>query len=520
MQLLHELPLSKVTKTPNALALQCQSQHIDYAELGHAIESIGSALKKLNFSYGSRVAVYLPKVPEAVISFFAISYAGLVLVPINPILKSEQVMHILNDSGAKLLISHESRISRLSGLLEGSAVEHIILTDVKSEQVHTSPYLSFYWQDLLKTPVKPNLKQTPTPDDLVALLYTSGSTGKPKGVMLSHRNMVLGALSVSEYLENTPSDKLLCVLPFSFDYGFSQLTTAFAVGASVVLLEYLLPIDIVRAIERYQVTGLALVPPVWMQLASLNWTEKQTCSLRYFTNSGGAMPEEVLHKIREKIPHASPILMYGLTEAFRSSYLPVEFIDSHTQSIGKAIPKAELLVMDELGNECEIGVIGELVHCGELVAQGYWQDEERTHTKFFHIEGKGRAVRSGDLVKRDEQGFLYFVSRNDHMIKSSGYRISPTEIEEEVFKHPGVLSAMVCSAPHPKLGQGIVLHVSGQVSEPSLKAFLMKRLPIFMLPQAIFIHENLPLNANGKLDRNALLEKSCGVFEEADHVSI
>ncbi|MHA1113822.1 MAG: acyl-CoA ligase (AMP-forming), exosortase A system-associated, partial [Alphaproteobacteria bacterium] len=346
--------------------------------------------------------------------------------------------------------------------------------------------------------------------DLAAILYTSGSTGPPKGVMLSHRNLVTGAASVVSYLENRPDDRLLCVLPFSFDYGLSQLTTAFNAGACAVLLNYLMPRDVIAAVAREGITGLACVPPLWIQLAELDWPEAARQSLRYITNSGGAMPRPILAALRNRLPETSVFLMYGLTEAFRSTYLPPSEIDRRPDSIGKAIPNAEVLVVREDGEPCAPGEPGELVHGGPLAALGYWNDPARTAERFRPMPGANAeiAVWSGDTVRADADGFLYFVGRRDDMIKTSGYRISPTEVEDVIYASGLVGEAVVIGVPHPVLGQGVVAVATapagGDLDEDALLAFCRRELPAFMTPRAIVERAALPRNANGKIERRRL----------------
>ena len=352
--------------------------------------------------------------------------------------------------------------------------------------------------------------------DMAAVLYTSGSTGKPKGVVLSHRNMVAGANSVAQYLSNSADDRLLAILPLSFDYGLSQLTTAFLTGASVVLHDHVFPADAVRMLARERITGLAAVPPLWMQLTSLDWPASIGEHLRYFTNSGGAMPTATLAAIRARVPKALPFLMYGLTEAFRSTYLPPEEIDRRPTSMGKAIPNAEVLVVREDGSECAPDEPGELVHRGALVSLGYWNDAEKTAERFKPAPGRPAgivttelAVWSGDTVRRDGDGFLYFVGRRDEMIKTSGYRVSPTEIEEVLFASGLVAEAAAFGVAHPMLGQAIVVvALPAPGCEPDSAALLAeckRRLPTYMVPSQVdWMTERLPRNANGKIDRKSL----------------
>jgi acyl-CoA ligase (AMP-forming) (exosortase A-associated) len=381
------------------------------------------------------------------------------------------------------------------------------------------------WQELLAA--QPQVAPTTIDTDVAALFYTSGSTGKPKGVVLSHRNLVAGARSVSGYLGNTSDDRLLAALSFSFDYGFSQLTTAFAVGASVVLLDYLLPQEVLLTLDRERITGLAAVPPIWIQLADLRWPDGVHHALRYVTNSGGAMPRATLAKLRQKLPQTRVFLMYGLTEAFRSTYLQPEEVDRRPDSIGKAIPGAEVLVLQPDGTPCAVDEPGELVHRGSLVSLGYWNDPARTAERFRPVPSvaTGRplpelAVWSGDVVRRDAEGFLYFIGRRDEMIKTSGYRVSPTEVEEEAYATGLVGDAVAIGVPHARLGHSIVLVASAPegatAGTDSLLAALRRRLPRYMVPMAVDWREALPRNANGKFDRERLHQELMECFSDTE----
>ena len=376
------------------------------------------------------------------------------------------------------------------------------------------------WPHLLSAPPRPGHRVIDT--DVLAILYTSGSTGKPKGVVLSHRNMVAGAQSVASYLGNTADDVILAALPLSFDAGFSQLTTAFSVGARAVLLNYLMPRDVLRAMEREQVTGLTAVPPLYMQLAAIpEWPASINQNLRYFANTGGRMPRETLQTLRARVPSAQPFLMYGLTEAFRSTYLPPEEVDRRPDSIGKAIPNAEILVLREDGTECAPDEQGELVHRGALVGLGYWGDPAKTAERYkpLPLGAGGReaglvlpemAVFSGDTVRRDAEGFLYFIGRRDEMIKTSGYRVSPTEVEEVLYATQLVGECAAFGVDHPQLGQAIAVVLTppsgaDDVDVPALLALCKQRMPAYMVPASVQVRPGpLPRNPNGKIDRKAL----------------
>ncbi len=321
---------------------------------------------------------------------------------------------------------------------------------------------------------------------------------------------------------------MLAVLPLSFDYGMNQLTTAFLKGATAVLLNYLLPRDIVNACAREQITGLACVPPLWVQLAQLNWPAEAAHSLRYFTNSGGHMPSATLAALRQALPNAKPYLMYGLTEAFRSTYLPPDQANARPDSMGKAIPNAEIMVLREDGSVCAPNEPGELVHRGVHVSLGYWNDPAKTAERFKVIQARQSglvmpevAVWSGDTVRMDEDGYLYFISRRDEMIKTSGYRVSPTEVEEVVYGTDQVGECAAFGIAHPQLGQAIVVVASAKpgasVDPAAVIAHCRKHLPSFMVPHHVDVRSgSLPRNPNGKIDRKQLAGELAHIFEQAE----
>ncbi len=533
LNLFHHLVQTTQIRYPDHIALQHKTRQFNYTELQHNIEQISYQLISLGLAGQDRVAVYLGQSIESVISFFAVSACGAIFVPVNPHLKSRQIEHIFSDCTPKVLITSTQRYQQLgpsSPIL--AAIDHIILLDALQANQQTAQKTSHklsLWSDLMHQPVVQKTDILPIIDDTdtVAILYTSGSTGKAKGVMLSHKNLLYGARSVASYLKNNHHDKILAVLPFSFDYGLSQLTTVFYSGACVVLLEYLLPRDVIKAVVRYQITGLAGVPSLWIQLAGLKWPDEAAQSLRYFTNSGGVMPAKTLQQLRRSVPDCQMYLMYGLTEAFRSTYLEPQLIDQFPDSIGKAIPDAEILMVNKEGKLCAAGEIGELVHCGPLVAKGYWNNKPATAETFRPVNylrtelsaaEKGAleyAVWSGDLVTRNSDGFFYFVERSDAMIKSSGYRISPTEVEEVFLQHEQVINAAAIGVPHAELGQAIVLvcSVVNKITAEQLISYAQHDLPKFMCPKDVIIETHLPQTVNGKIDRQALSKKYIHLYE-------
>ncbi|MBK5930579.1 acyl-CoA ligase (AMP-forming), exosortase A system-associated [Halochromatium salexigens] len=527
--LLHEALFVHADRSPDALALSHAKTAQSYARLAESVRQASDCLLANDLAARERVAVYLDKRLETVHALFGTARAGGVFVPVNPLLKAEQVAYILRDCNVRILVTSPDRLTSLADALPDCPDLHtvLVLGEVADEQ-RMGHVRILGWQALLDA-TDPSASPPPhrTIDtDMAAILYTSGSTGRPKGVVLSHRNMVAGAESVATYLDNRPQDRLLAVLPLSFDYGLSQLTTAFLSGASVVLLNYLLPRDVIKAVAREGITGLAAVPPLWIQLAQLDWPDEARQSLRYMTNSGGAMPRKTLDALRAHLPHAEFFLMYGLTEAFRSTYLPPAEIDRRPDSMGQAIPNAETLVVREDGSPCAPDEPGELVHRGALVSLGYWNDAERTAERFRPAPGQPAglplaeiAVWSGDRVRRDADDYLYFIGRQDEMIKTSGYRVSPNEVEEVVYANGLVAEAAALGVAHPMLGHGIVLVVLGKeatLTVEALLAALRPRLPAYMLPAHIEVRaQALPRNANGKIDRKTLATEFADLFQES-----
>ena len=506
---LHDLLAEAAGRSGDAPAVTFRDDTLSYAQLWQGVQSAAGGLGQLGLAKGDRVAVYLDKRIETVTAVFATSAADGVFVPVNPVLRARQVAHILADCDARFLVTTAERLETLRGELEQvKSLEQVILVGGTAAG---AGYAVTSWEDLpVDAAPRPN---TAIDIDMAAILYTSGSTGKPKGVVLSHRNLLVGAESVSHYLAMTAEDVVLSALPLSFDAGFSQLTTSFAVGAHVVLVNYLLPRDVVRLCARHHVTGLTCVPPLWIQLVQQAWPEETGRRLRYFANTGGRLPKTTLDSLRAIFPDARPYLMYGLTEAFRSTFLDPAEVDRRPDSIGKAIPNAEILVVRPDGSPCDPGEEGELVHRGALVAMGYWNDPQRTAERFRPLPGAlstELAVWSGDSVVRDEEGFLYFVGRADEMIKSSGYRVSPTEVEEVAYGTGLVRDAVALGVPDAQLGQRIVLMVSpaGDDLDPAaLKALLKKELPLYMLPRDVVVRPELPRSPNGKFDRNLLRQE-------------
>ena len=513
--LIHDLIFETAQCAPHAPALSWQGEELSYGALAQSVREAAATLLTLGLQSGARVAVYLEKRPENVSAMFGAVAAGGVFVPVNPLLKPDQVAYILADCNVAILVTSRERLAQLGPALAACPdLQTVLLTGEGDTDSSLGKVRVWPWNAMSAFDAPVPQPHAAIDMDMAAILYTSGSTGRPKGVVLSHRNMLAGALSVSGYLRNTPQDRILCVLPLSFDYGLSQLTTAFASGACAVLMNYLLLRDIVEAVEQEAITGLAAVPPLWVQLSQLSWP--LSTPLRYITNSGGVMQRSTLDRLRQSLPRVQVYLMYGLTEAFRSTYLAPEQLERRPDSIGQAIPNAEVLVLRSDGSVCDADEPGELVHRGALVALGYWNDAARTAERFKPLPPQASglvlpelAVWSGDTVRRDADGYLYFVGRSDDMIKTSGYRVSPAEIEEVVYASGLVGEAAALGLPHAVLGQAIALLVTPapgvELQRDSVLAACRARLPSYMVPLWVEIRDGvLPRNPNGKIDRPLL----------------
>ena len=475
-------------------ALDGRSGSYNFSELEQTLARLAGWLAGFGLERGARVASWIAKGPVAALMPLAAPRAGLVHVPINPLLKHAQVAHILADSGAALLIGTAARLDTLG---EGDVPSgcHLHREDDAAAGMSGGEGIG---------------PSDAAPDDLAAILYTSGSTGRPKGVMLNHANLWLGAVAVADYLRLLPDDRTLCVLPFSFDYGQNQLFSTWYAGGCVYPLDYLTPRDVMKSVDRRDITTLAGVPPLWVQLTELDWPPETAAKLRRLTNSGGALTRPLVAKLRALFPQADLYPMYGLTEAFRSTYLPPALVESHPDSMGSAIPFAEILVVRPDGSLTDDEEPGELVHCGPLVAQGYWRDAQRTAERFRPAPPASRyggmAVWSGDTVRRDGEGLLFFVGRDDAMIKSAGNRISPTEIEEAAVTVEGVAEAVALGVKDDRLGQAVLLllRAGDEGVKAQVEARLKAELPNFMQPREIVVLAEFPRNPNGKIDRVTL----------------
>ncbi len=509
---LQHLLFNSAKRAPGHVAIVDGASSYTYLQLLGQSSQLAARLRALGVKRGDRVGVYLEKRWEAIVAMLGIGQAGAVFVNINPLLKTTQVEHIMGDCQVRVLVGEADRLQSGKFPQVDLALHVGDLSGTLPWARHTVPFLD------KSAPASDTPPQTMSKgSDIATIIYTSGSTGRPKGIMLTHANVVAGAQIVSTYLKNTPEDRVLSVLPLSFDAGLNQFTTMLRVGGTLVLQRSLLPGDILRNLRKERITGLAGVPPVWALLLSARRSlEKEPLTtLRYISNTGGMVPGPHLASLRELLKGTDIYLMYGLTEAFRSTYLEPDQVHRGASCIGKAIPNTDIWVVDQHGRETAPDETGELIHRGPTVALGYWGDPEKTSAvyrpnPFAPPETLGRdiVVYSGDLVKRDAEGFLYFIGRRDEQIKTEGYRVSPQEVEELLCSIPGVHEAAAFGKKDDLLGHLVVAVVSAKEgaspTADDLRRQCSEKAPHYLVPREIHILSELPKTPTGKIDRTSL----------------
>lgn len=467
---------------------------LSFAELDREANRVAAGLAGMGVGRGDRVGLVLPNDLEMVVAVYGVVRSGAAFCPINPTTRPAKLERILEDvTAAAVLCDRESAEMVAAATPPGAAVVSDIAELGAAAGTGAEP---------------------PAPmigPDLAAVIYTSGSTGEPKGVTLTHSNMSFVADSIIEYLEMTEDDRILCVLPLSFGYGLYQLLTCVRCGATLVLERgFGAPGRIIQLLEEARITGLPAVPTIFQVLLSLRGlADRELPHLRMLTNAGAGLPEPVVRAVRELLPNAALYLMYGQTECQRVCYLPPAEADARPTSVGIAIPGTEVWIEDEEGEPVGPGVVGELIVRGPHVMQGYWGrdpgSEDRLRTGRWPWE---RVLRSGDLFRRDDDGYLYFVSRRDDMIKSRGEKVAPREVEEALHAFAGVRDAAVVGVPDAMLGEAIHAHVSpnpGVELDPTvLRRHCAAVLESHMVPKLVVVHEELPRIGSGKIDRRKL----------------
>lgn len=489
---------------------------VTLGELQQRASAIASWLYEAGIRRGDRIGVHLLKSVDEIVLIFAISRIGAVWVNINYQWTSRQLEYVIENSGMRMLFTDSRKARTLSECSISQSLEKIIICGMGK-----APDGCVKLSSLNSNAVVPELVR-PVDKDLAALLYTSGSTGKPKGVMISHSNFVDGTRRVAEYLQNNNNERVLSVLPLSAPWGMLQVTTMLLVKGTVILQQAVLPAEIIESIKKHAVTGLAAMPPTWVQLVGyLTENRNEMPSLRYITSSGGKIPKHILESIPEVFPGVDVFLTYGLTEAFRSTWLPPDMYHKKMGSLGKPCHNVDIFVVDPDKGICSPGEQGELIHRGSVVTMGYWKDPETTAKSWKTCKwlkdliGDELVHYSGDLVKIDEDGYLWFVDRFVSMIKCAGHRISTTEVEDIVGESGMVESVVAFGVEDETMGQ--VVHIvidikpghDNEFSVDKLKMHCRSAMPTFMMPAKIHVWDGLmPRNANGKIDRPFVIAQS------------
>lgn len=492
-------------RVPAKTAIVSKTRSVTFSDLHSEALATAECLRELGIQSGDRVGVCMEKTVDQVSAILGVMFANAVLVPILPRLKQPNIRHIIENSGMTAMITDSQRLNEVSEFAEVTR-----LITGHGEIDNNWPNLPY-----MRRFIRPRMFFDRIGADNAAIIYSSGSTGRPKGILIGHRNLADGCDIVAEYLDTREEDRIACVLSFNFDYGLNQIWQTILKGATLYLHDLAMPNDLFALLAKESITALPVMPVIITKMfdkrLKLAAGSHDFSSLRYVCSTGGRLSAEMLNDLKATFPAAKIYSMFGLTEAFRSTYLDPDKLDTHPTSIGKSIPDCQILVMDEKGEECPPNVIGELVHRGATVTKGYWRDPENTAKVFrTHPRFPGETlVFSGDKVVCDEDGYLYFVARGDEMIKTKGFRVSPTEVETEVIRHPDIVEAVALAVPNIAVGEDIACGyttLSGQpLPEHSLRQHLKGLLPNHMVPAYLVHFESFPITGNaGKLDRKTI----------------
>lgn len=492
-------------RLPDKVAMVSRTRSITFGELYQEALATAECLREMGLHTGDRVGICMEKTVDQVLALLGVLFANGVVVPILPRLKGPNIRHIIDNSGMAAMITDTERLAEVA---EFAGITRLITGHGEvSNNWPNLPYLRRF--------IQPRHFFDRIGNDNAAIIYSSGSTGRPKGILIAQRNLAEGADIVAEYLGTNEDDRIGCMLSFNFDYGMNQIWQTIRKGCTLVLHDLALPNDLFSMMTKQRITALPVMPvfitKMFDRRLKVNTSSFDFSSLRYVCSTGGRLSADMIFDLRSAFPKAQIFSMFGLTEAFRSTYLPPDQLDAHPTSVGHSIPDCQVMVLDENGDECAAHVIGELVHRGATVTKGYWEDTVNTAKSFrSHPRFPGETlVYSGDRVYRDENGFLYFVARADDMIKAKGFRVSPTEVETEVVRHPDIIDAVAFAVPNITVGEDVgcaYTSVTGQpLPDPVLKQFLKSNLPNHMVPSVLVHFDNFPILGNaGKLDRKSI----------------
>jgi len=492
-------------------ALVVEGRSYSYTELCAAAQRLAGALRRLGLERGDRVAIYMDNTWPCVVAIYGALLAGGVFLVINPQTKADKLEFVLDDSDARILLTDSHLQSVFEPVLARAA--KLIATICSGTPPDAPNILAF--DALLGDGEPKSLLGEAIPLDLAALIYTSGSTGTPKGVMHTHQSMLFAINSLTRYLRLAESDRLLCALPLAFDYGLYQLLMAVALGATLVLeRSFTFPAQVFARLEEQDVTVFPGVPTIFAMLLAAHAREPLCFpKVTRVTNTAAALPDDFTKRLRSVFPNALLYKMYGLTECKRVSYLEPELIDSKPGSVGKAIPGTETYLLSPEGQPVPPGETGILHVRGPHVMLGYWKrpDLSARMLKAGRLPGE-RVLCTQDYFRMDEQGFLYFVGRNDDIIKTRGEKVSPVEVENAMHGIPGISQVAVIGVPDELLGQAIrayvVLENGSSLSAKQIRAQCLARLENYMVPKDISICTELPVTATGKVSKKILQEQN------------
>jgi amino acid adenylation domain-containing protein len=507
------------TSMGEKIALVAGEMRLSYAALDTLSDHLAASLVERGLRPGDRTIIFMDNCWEAVVSIFAILKTGGVFSPINPSTKADKLAYVLQNCRARAVITQ----TKLASILDQAMAEAptVDVAIVSGDQPLTMPAGAARFSDCIAGPAVPS-PHGGIDVDLAMLIYTSGSTGRPKGVMMTHRNIEAAATSITTYLENTPDDIILNVLPIAFDYGLYQVLMAIKMGATVVLEKsFAFPQAVFETMRREKVTGFPLVPTMAaMILGMRDLAPGFLPGLRYISNTAAALPPEHIERLRALFPGATVFSMYGLTECKRCTYLPPDQLDIRPGSVGIAIPDTQAYVVDDEGQKVAPGVIGELVIRGPHVMQGYWENEEATKQRLRPgFNPWEKVLYTGDLFRTDSDGFLYFVGRKDDIIKTRGEKVAPKEVEAVIHACAGVSEVVVFGRQDPILGQAV--HAVIVASDPGLTEQLVIRhcqrnLEDFMVPRSVSFRTELPKTDTGKVSRRLAAEEFEQTMEPAE----
>jgi long-chain acyl-CoA synthetase len=483
---------------------------LTYAEVDAAANRVARLLKDCGAGKGDRIAILAHNGIEYVAAWFAALKLGAVAVPVNTASDPLSLAHVVADSGARVLVvgprlerivhAAGERIAALSTIVTAgaAAARQAIATAVVG--VNVVPFANA--DGLASTPIDAVIDDR----DPAAIIYTSGSTGRPRGATLTHRALVTNTRSIVAYLELHADDRVLVVLPFHYVYGKSLLTTATAVGATLVVENrFQYPATALDTLAHERCTGLAGVPSTFAILVHrAGLASRSLPTLRWVTQAGGGMSPALTRALIEALPDRRIHVMYGATEASaRLAHLPPDELGEAIGSIGRAIANVELVVRRPDASVCDVDEVGELFARGENLMTGYWNDPEET----ARVLGP-HGYATGDLARRDAAGRLWLVGRKKDLLKVGGHRVASKEIEDAIADHPGVAEVAVIGVPDELLGDRlhafVVLREGHSLDASSLGAFLKDRIASYKIPDAVEIRADLPRSSAGKVMKDRL----------------